>query len=128
MRFKWLINLFTNDIAIRLINRVILHPLLAQRADGIMNGEVMSPSEEDIGFSARQDVIADSEGAISDVKIVGNGLQPKIRRAVDRLLELENCCFQDDEPDRFNDLLQVAVVALRDISASTYNDLNDSDF
>ena len=44
-----------NNIAIRLVNGVIFHPLLAQGADGIMNGEVVSPPEEDIGFSTTYD-------------------------------------------------------------------------
>lgn len=66
-------------------------------------------------------IIVKSNNALSNTRAIGNGLKPKIEKAVANLLKLENCFNNHTKPTDIKALLQTTVIALKEISTSTYN-------
>ena len=68
-------------------------------------------------------IIAENDSALADARAIRNGLKPKVKKAVDNLLKLEECIKNHTETDDLNNLLQSTVLTLKEISNITYNSL-----
>jgi hypothetical protein len=71
-------------------------------------------------------IIAENDSALADARAISNGLKPKVKKAVDNLLKLEECINNHTETDDLSNLLQATVLTLKEISNITYHSLNQS--
>ena len=68
-------------------------------------------------------IIEGSDSVLADTRAIGDRLMPKVEKAVENLLKLENGLNNHTEPDELKSLLQTAVIAVKEISTSTYQSL-----
>lgn len=68
-------------------------------------------------------IMTGSSSALARADALGNGLKPKMEKAIENLLKLEACINDHAEPAEVNNLLQTTVTAFKDISNLTYNSL-----
>ena len=71
-------------------------------------------------------IIAENDNVLADARAVRNGLKPKVEKAVDNLLKLEECIHNHAETHDLANLLRATVITMQEISSITYNYLNQS--
>jgi hypothetical protein len=88
-------------------------------------------SQEDSIFKQMNDweerlhsIIEKSDDALADTKTIGNGLKPKVEKAVANLLKLEASFNYYPDMNRIRTLLLSTVITFREISKTAYDALS----
>jgi len=64
-------------------------------------------------------IIENSDNVKDNIKFIGNGLSPKVNKAVENVMELKDCINDYSEPSEIRELLHNTVTIFIDISNST---------
>jgi hypothetical protein len=95
--------------------------------------KLMEASKEDSIFKQMNDweerlhsIIEKSDDALADTKIIGNGIKPKVEKAVDNLLKLEDSFHYYPDVHRIRTLLLRTLITFREISTTAFDALNYS--